>query len=212
MRLLHVDSSIRHEGSISRELAAIFEQSWLEAHPEGTVTHRDLAAEPLPHLTVAEFEAAMTPADQRTAEHGEALRLQRRLLGEVLDADAYLISTPIYNWNVPSSLKAWVDRLMTDRSLSEKLAGRPGVIVMAKGGAYGPGTPKEGWDYAEPWLRRVFGEQIGLDLKVVTAELTLADVNPALSHLKDMARESLASARTAAARHGGELGRRLAAV
>lgn len=212
MRLLHVDTSIRHEGSVSRELAAIFEQSWLEAHPEGTVSHRDLATDPLPHLTAAEFEAAMTPDDRRTTEQSETLRLQRRLLAEVLEADAYLISTPIYNWNVPSSLKAWVDRLMTDRSLPERLAGRPGVIVMAKGGAYGPGTPKEGWDYAEPWLRRVFGEQLRLELEVVTAELTLADVNPALSHLKDMARESLASARAAAARQGGELGRRLAAV
>jgi FMN-dependent NADH-azoreductase len=212
MKLFHVDASIRHEGSISRELAAIFREQWLEAHPEGTVTHRDLAADPLPHLTGPEFEAAMTPPDRRTDEQREKLALQRRIVDEVLDADAYLIATPIYNWSAPSSLKAWVDRLMMDRALPEKLAGRPAVIVMAKGGAYGPGTPKEGWDFAEPWLRRVFGEQIGLDLEVVAAELTLADVNPAMSHLKDVARESLATARKAAARHGGELGRKLAAA
>jgi len=82
------------------------------------------------------------------------------------EADAYLFASPIYNWGVPSQLKAWFDHVMLDRSLSgatPALAGRPGVLVMAKDGAYGPGTPRQGCDYAEPWLRRMFVDVMGLD-------------------------------------------------
>lgn len=205
MHLFHLDASIRHEGSVSRELAATFRRAWQQVHPNGTVTYRDLAADPLPPVTDVGFRATLVDPSERSPEQQAALALTQQLAGELAAADAFLIATPLYNWNVPSSLKAWVDHVMFERSLRERLAGRPAVIVMAKGGAYGPGTPREGWDYAEPWLRRVFGEVLGLDLEVVSAELTLAGVNPALSHLQDLAKASLADAHASASAHGERL-------
>jgi FMN-dependent NADH-azoreductase len=211
MHLFHLEASIRHEGSVSRELAATFRQTWQRAHPDGTVTYRDLATDPVPYVTWAEVGAAMTDSSTRGPEQLALLELRQRLVNELIAADAYLIATPLYNWSIPAALKAWVDHLLLDRVLPEQLAGRPAVIVMAKGGAYGPGTPKEGWDYAEPWLRRVFGEVLGLDLDVVTAELTLAGVNPAMHHLQDLAKVSLTEAHVAAEKHAEALaGRRVA--
>jgi FMN-dependent NADH-azoreductase len=131
-----------------------------------------------------------------------------------VEADVYLFATPMYNWNVPSQLKACFDHVMLDRSLSgatPALAGRPAALVMAKGGAYGPATPREGWDYAEPWLRRMLADVMGLDLEVIVAELTLAGVSPALNHLQGVANASLASARAAVVGHAELLARQVAA-
>jgi len=209
MNLFHIDSSLRQEGAVSRQLGQTLREAWQAGHPQGTVTYRDLGVRPVPHLSHEEFLAAMVPDAERTPAQRAALALSGELASELKQADAFLFASPIYNWGVPSTLKAWVDHVMLDRSLSQGqvLAGRPAVLVMAKGGAYGPGTPKEGWDYAEPWLRRIFADVMGLDLQVVAAELTLAGVNPAMAHLQEVADASLANALTGAA----QAGRRLAA-
>ena len=212
MNLFHLDSSIRAEGSVSRELSSIFRERWQAAHPEDTLTYRDLATEPPPHLTVSQYQAAFVPEDARTKEQRDALLYSQRLSSELRAADVLLISSPLYNWSVPSTLKAWVDHVNLDRGLAGEdpaLAGRPALLVMAKGGAYGPGTPREGWDYGEPWLRRILSEVWRLDLEVIVAELTLAGVNPALSHLQDVADASLARARESAAAHALQLASRL---
>ena len=204
MKLFHLDSSIREQGSVSREVAATFRSAWQEANQGGSVTYRDLVTSPVPHLSVSEFVGAQTPEKDRTAEQAAALRLSEELVGELRAADAYLISSPLYNWGIPSSLKAWVDHVMLDRGLAGEepaLAGRPAVLVMAKGGAYGPGTPREGWDYGEPYLRRVLADVMRLDLEVIVAELTLAGVVPALAHLQHLADSSLAEAHSEAERH-----------
>src|SRR5260221_10290366 len=87
-----------------------------------------------------------TDPASRTPEQQELVALPQRLAEEMTEADAYLIATPLYNWNIPAALKVWIDHLMLNWSLPDQLAGRPAVIVTAKGGAYGPGTPKHGWD------------------------------------------------------------------
>jgi FMN-dependent NADH-azoreductase len=186
MRLFHLDSSLRTDGSVSRDLAGCFQDAWLKGHPGADVTYRDLATDQVPHLAHATQMAALTPKDLRTADQNAAIALSEELARELLDADVYLFSSPIYNWGVPSQL-------------------------MAKGGAYGPGTPREGWDYAEPWLRRMLGEVMRLDLEVIAAELTLAGVNPALNHLQDVADASLAAARAAVVARAEGLGGRVAA-
>ena len=214
MRLFHLDSSLRTDGSVSRDLAGCFQDAWLKGHPGADVTYRDLATDQVPHLANATQMAALTPKDLRTADQNAAIALSEELARELLDADVYLFSSPIYNWGVPSQLKAWFDHVALDRSLfgeAPALAGRPAVLVMAKGGAYGPGTPREGWDYAEPWLRRMLGEVMRLDLEVIVAELTLAGVNPALNHLQDVADASLAAARAAVVARAEGLGGRVAA-
>lgn len=114
--------------------------------------------------------------------------------------DAYLFAVPLYNWTVPAGLHTWFDWVLTDGRLrvpgDEALAGRPAVVVHSRGGGYGEGTPREGWDHAEPWLPHGVS-LLGLEPRFITAELTLADVTPQMAALKPLAAESLAAARRA---------------
>lgn len=181
MTLLHVSASMRPEGSVSRDLADTFLRSWLENHPNETVIHRDLGADPLPHLDLVEFSAALVPAEDRTAEQAEAVARQGEVVAEFLAADAYLIATPLYNYSIPSTVKAWIDRLLLDQDVwrtAKPAAGRPATVLMAKGGGYGAGSPREGWDHAEPYLRRILVDVLGLDVTFISAEHTLAAAHP----------------------------------
>lgn len=181
MTLLHLSASMRAEGSVSRDLAGTFLRSWLADHPDDTVVHRDLGANPLPHLDLADFSAAMVPAADRTEEQHAAATLQNEIVGEFLAADAYLIATPLYNYSIPSTVKAWIDRLLLDQGIwrtARPAQGRPATVLTAKGGGYGPGSPREGWDHAEPYLRRILVDVLGLDATFISAEHTLAAAHP----------------------------------
>lgn len=197
--LLHIDSSIQGEHSVSRALTARAVAVWRSAHPDGTVTYRDLGADPLAHLDFAGLTAHQTPAEKRTPEQASAWELSRQLVGEVLDADTIVLGMPLYNHGAPSNLKVWVDRLVAlglsfnvdpDEGL---LAGRDLVVLASRGGGYGPGTPREGWDHAEKWLEHAL-HLTGLEPRFITAELTLANSVPKLAALKPLAAASLAAA------------------
>lgn len=183
-RLLHIDSSIRSDQSRSRALSAHYAEAWRAAHPEGSVTYRDLAADPVPHIDEAAFLANMIGDDERTPEQREARALAETLVGEVLAADDIVVGMPLYNFGPPSTLKAWFDRLvvpgLTLGASGGLLGGRTLTFTAARGGGYGPGSPREGWDHREPWLLHAF-EQLGLpDVRFIHAELTLARESPAM--------------------------------
>ena len=134
--------------------------------------------------------------------------------GDIKNADAALIAAPLYNFGVPHHLKAWIDLLITDPRFapgSTPLAGRPVTLVVARGGGYGAGTPREGWDHATPYLVRILADVWGADVTVVAAELTLADVTPAMEGLRPAAAESKARAHELAEETGKALGSRAAA-
>jgi FMN-dependent NADH-azoreductase len=201
--LFRLDGSIQ-TNSVSRAVADSFEKAWLAAHPNGEVTRRDVGANPLPYLNEADMMAAMQPGATTTT-----------IGDEVLAADAYLLAVPLYNWSIPAAVKTWLDHVLLSPGIRQEtapLGDRPAVLIASRGGAYGPGTPKEGWDYAEPYLLRVFGEVLGLDVTVVRPELTLANVNPAMFHLQDAAAESLRQAHAAAVDLGSTLATRLSAA
>jgi FMN-dependent NADH-azoreductase len=197
--LLHIDSSIQGERSISRSLSARAAALWRGANPEGTITYRDLAREPLPHLDQAGALARRVPPDQHTPEQAASWSLSVQLVGEVLAADTVLLGLPLYNFGAPSTVKAWVDHLVAPGLSVEPatggglLGGRELIVLAARGGGYGAGTPREGWDHAEPWLPHALS-LTGLHPRFITAELTLADVNPQLAELRPLAAESLAAA------------------
>jgi len=198
--LLHIDSSIQGDRSISRRLTARAAGNWRAAHPDGTVTYRDLAEEPVPHFDNATGLARMVPPDQHTPAQAASYALTAGLIEEVKRADVILLGLPVYNFGAPSSVKAWVDHLVAaGLSLDPEthvgwLGGRDLIVLAARGGGYGPGTPREGWDHAEAWLPHGLS-YTGLEPKVfITAELTLADSNPAMADLRGLAAESLASA------------------
>jgi FMN-dependent NADH-azoreductase len=205
MSLFRLDASIRSEGSVSREVADTVEQSWRAEHPDAPVRRRDLGLAPLPATAWRDaVTGSRTPAGQRSPEQTAAVALAGSLVDELAAADAYLFAVPLYNFGVPQHLKAWWDVLVTDSRVSADrlLAGRPAVLVAVRGGGYGPGTPREGWDHGTPWLRRVLADVAGLDLEIIEAELTLADVNPAMADLRDLAADSRRAAHADAEQHG----------
>ncbi len=202
-RLLHVDSSALSVGSVSKEIADTFRKTWQEAHPGGEITHRDLGRNPVPALDEAGIHAAFIPAEQHTAEQSAAFARRTELVDEVFAADAYLFTVPMYNWGVPATFKAWLDQIiLAGRTLvfdgAPPLAGRPATIVLAYGGGYDPGTPRDGWDFVQPYLETVLGKALGLEVTVIKAQLTLAERNPAMADLIPASKQLRAAAHEAA--------------
>ncbi|MGW5715373.1 FMN-dependent NADH-azoreductase [Amycolatopsis sp. NPDC003865] len=197
--LLHIDSSIQGERSVSRALSARAAAAWRAAHPDGTVTYRDLGANPLPHIDAASGLAGMVPPEQHTPEQAAAWARTRELVDEIKAADTVLLGLPLYNFGPPSSVKAWVDHLIAPglsvdhETQTGLLGGREFIVLASRGGGYGEGTPREGWDHAEQWLPH--GVSLtGLEPRFITAELTLAHVNPAMAELIPLADASRATA------------------
>ena len=165
MKLLHIDSSILGEGSASRTVTREIVSRWREAVPGLEVQHLDLAAAPLPHL----HGGSLARADEVEAER------DARTLADFQAADVVVIGAPMYNFSLPTQLKAWIDRILvagkTFRYTAagpEGLAGGKRVIVaVSSGGVYAPNAPGE---HVETYLKFVFGF-IGItDLTVVRAE------------------------------------------
>ncbi len=183
--LLHIDSSVQGDQSVSRNLTRRAAEQWRAAHPGGTVTYRDLAADPLPHL------------DPRTSS-----TLSAALVDEIKVADTVLLGLPLYNYGPPSTVKAWVDHMLVD-GLSVDFATGQGmlgdtelVVIETRGGGYGPGTPREGWDHAQAWLSHAVS-LTGLQPRFVVVEFTLAETKPALAELKPLAAQSLTDGQAA---------------
>ena len=158
MTILHIDSSITGDASVSRQVSRAIVGSLAAANPAATVVRRDLAAEPLPHLTLDQF------AD-------------RSVLDEFLAADAVVIGAPMYNFTLPTQLKAWLDRIMIAGETfrygangPEGLAGGKRVIVaLARGGFYGADAPARAFEHLETYLRTAFGF-IGIAPEFVVAD------------------------------------------
>jgi FMN-dependent NADH-azoreductase len=197
--LLHIDSSIQGDQSVSRRLTARAASAWKAAHPDGTVAYRDLGSEPLPHLNAASGTAHMVPAEQHTPAQAESYALRAQVIEEVKAAETIILGLPLYNFGAPSTVKSWVDHLIVpglsyDPETGEGLlGGRDLIVLRSRGGGYGAGTPREGWDHAEQWLPHGL-TLTGLQPRYIIAELTLANVVPAMAELKPLAAESLAAA------------------
>ncbi|MGW4892972.1 FMN-dependent NADH-azoreductase [Kitasatospora sp. NPDC004240] len=215
--LLHLDSSTSTDDSVTRALTARFATAWRTRHGAAGHHHRDLAADPVPTpgaayarlgrragnkgpVPLADIAALAADPDERHEWH-----LTRPLIDQLLGADTVLLGVPMYNLTVPTTLKAWIDRVTfpgahTDPDTGESLLRRTRVVIAAaRGGGYGPGTPREGLDFQIPYLRAYFtGLGVRAErLHIVTAELTRADDVPALNALKPLADRSLADARAA---------------
>jgi FMN-dependent NADH-azoreductase len=210
MSLFRLDASIRVEGSHSRQLADIVEQEWRSACPGEPVVTRHIGTDPISATTWADaVTAAATPADQRSAQQHAAVAAAATATDQLISADALLFAVPLYNWGVSQHFKTWVDLVIADPRMAAgvepAIAGKPAVLVTVRGGSYAPGTPREGWDHATDWMRRILADVWRLDLKVVEAEFTLVGVSPALDRFKDLASELRVGAERAAREHGRSL-------
>ncbi|MFE6172729.1 FMN-dependent NADH-azoreductase [Streptomyces sp. NPDC056464] len=213
--LLHIDSSVLPgEASSSRSVAAAFRKAWEEQHPEGTVVHRDLAADPVPHITAAAWSAGYTALAERTAEQSAAFAARIELIEELERADAVLIGAPMHNFSIASTLKAWLDNvLLLGRTAGENPSaqGTPVIVVASRGGSYAPGTPREGFEFVRNYLQAVLRDTLRLDLDFIVPELTMAPRNPAMSELVPLYEASRRQAFEDAAVKAKELAERLAA-
>ena len=189
MSLFRLDASIKVDGSASKELADIVEEHWADAHPDGVVVRRHVGIDPLPsHAWAAALSASWTPEGDRTEQQREASALAAGLAEEVRAADAVLLAVPLYNFGVSQHFKTWVDLMLTANEPGARvLEGKPTVLTTVRGGAYGAGTPREGWDHSTGYLRRMLEDVWGADLTVVEREFTLVGVNPALDEFADLA-------------------------
>jgi FMN-dependent NADH-azoreductase len=159
MKLLHLDSSILGENSVSRSVSAAVVDQLKSAHPDLQATYHDLVAQPLPHLTL---EALADPA----------------YVDEFLAADVVVIGAGMYNFGLPTQLKAWIDRVaIAGKTFRYTAAGPQGlaggkrvIVALARGGHYGSGSPAEPMEHAETYLRGVFGFMGVTDVEFIIAE------------------------------------------
>ncbi|MFF8093013.1 FMN-dependent NADH-azoreductase [Streptomyces sp. NPDC016675] len=213
--LLHIDSSVfPAEASASRSVTAAFRRTWEEQHPEGTVIYRDLATDPVPHITADAWSAGYADPSERTARQTAAFAVRLELIEELERADAILIGAPMYNYTVPSTLKAWLDSvLLLGRTAGEapSAQGTPTVVVASRGGSYAPGTPREDFEFVQNYLEAVLRSTLGLDLDFIVPELTMAPRNPAMSELTPLFETSRERAHADAVTKAKELTERLTA-
>ena len=208
MTLFRLDASINPANSASRAIADIVESEWLAANPDDTVVRRDLGTEPLPaDAWTGALRASWTPEAARTQEQTAAIALAAGLAEELRAADAVLLAVPLYNFGIPQHVKTWIDVVMAGAKSADEalLAGKPAVLVVVRGGAYGAGTPREGWDHSTDYLRRIIADVWGADLTLVEREFTLVGVNPALDDFTELAGQFKDAAHTAAAQAGKAL-------
>lgn len=164
MHILHIDTSINGDNSASRRISAQIVSNLQAQHPAASVTYRDLAAVPLPHLTLDQFATADS----------------QDVLAQFQSADIVVIGTGMYNFTVPSQLKAWIDRILiagqtfryTDTGPKGLAGGKRVIIALARGGYYAEGTPTAFLEHAETYLRGVFAFIGVQDVEFVSADGT----------------------------------------
>lgn len=177
MNILHIDSSILGENSVSRILSASIVEREKTLHPGIAVTYRDLAADALPHLSPAHIAAwhGVAPDTALAAD----LALGGAIIDEVFAADIIVLGAPMYNFTVPTQLKAWIDRILIagktfkyteNGPVSLLPPGKKVILGLSRGGFYGAGTPTAAFEHQESYLQTALGF-IGLtDITVIRAE------------------------------------------
>jgi FMN-dependent NADH-azoreductase len=212
--IFRLDASIRKDGSITRAIANTLESALVAEFDDAAVTRREVGLAPLPSTAWADSAfAGYVPEDQWSGAQKQARVLASELADELVPADAFIFAIPLYNFGVSQHAKMWLDILLTDPRFapgaSKLLAGRLAFLITAKGGGYGVGTPRHGWDHSTGWLMRILADVLALKVELIESELTLADVTPAMAGLRDLAAQNLRSAHGAASDHGKRLASQL---
>ncbi|KAB1072756.1 FMN-dependent NADH-azoreductase [Methylobacterium planeticum] len=177
MQLLHVDGSILGAHSVSRTVSAAIVDRLRSESPGLAVTHRDLAATPLPHLSGATL-AARQPNAGNTPDVLADVALGDAVLEEFLAADIVVIGAPLYNFTISSQLKAWIDRILVagrtfrygEGGAEGLVGGKRVILAIARGGFYGPGTPYAAAEHAETYLRAVLAFMGIANPEIIVAE------------------------------------------
>ena len=178
MKLLHIDSSILSDNSVSRQLSQAIVDQWRQSYSDLEITYRDLAVEAPNHLSAEILGAGFIDPHQHTPLQRDETAFSATLLEEFLAADVVVLGAPMYNFSIPSQLKAWLDRVLvrgrtfqyTENGPVGLAGGKKVVIVSSRGGIYGEGSPARGMDHQESYLKTVLGFMGISDVSVIRAE------------------------------------------
>ena len=167
-KILVINASARKGRSFSRTLTGTFAEKWEQKNPEDSVVHREVGQENIPHVSEAWIAGAYTPAHLRTAESEAALSVSDTLVGELKDADIIVLGTPMYNWSIPSSLKAYIDQVLRVNETVLIEPGKPdpytgllnnkkAFLLLVRGNTgYEPGGYNEHMNFQTNYLKTVF--------------------------------------------------------
>jgi FMN-dependent NADH-azoreductase len=177
MNILHIDSSILGGYSASRQLSAAAVARLTAGRDDIHVTYRDVAADPIPHLSGGYLAALQGAEADRTPAVQADIALGAAVLDEFLAADIVVIGAGLYNFGMPSQLKAWIDRVLVAGKTFSYVDGKPVglvpgkriILTIARGGVYGGGSPIAAFEHTETHLKTTFGF-IGLDAEAIIAE------------------------------------------
>ena len=199
--LLLITSSLFGDQSKSAQIANEFVDAWRRAHPDTVIARRELTPASMPHLSFDALSALMTPAERRTAEQAESVAFGDRLIEELEAADTIVLAVPMYNFSIPSTLKAWIDHVArAGRTFRYTAAGPEGLlkgkkvfVVTGRGGFYVDNSSAKMLDFQEPYLRGVLGflglgdvnfiHVEGLKISAETAEQGIARARDAIAAL-----------------------------
>lgn len=196
--LLYISASPQGARSVSRSLANEFLANYALINPDVDIIERDLITDPVPHLDGETLGASWSPAESHTPTMSSKFKARMDLINEFKGAKEILVSTPMWNWSVPSVLKAYIDHLVypgvlgggkPEESISAKV-----TVVASQGGSYAPGTPKEGWDHLSGYLSKVFTQLGSKDVEVILSELNYAGMVPGMESLLEKKQASFARA------------------
>src|SRR5580658_75048 len=177
-KLLLVTSSLFANQSKSGEIAREFVEAWRRAHPGTTVVERALTAATMPHLSLDALGALMTPPEQRSVEQTASVGFGDGLIEELEAADTIVLAVPMYNFSVPSTLKAWIDHVAragrtfryTATGPEGLLKGKKVYVVTGRGGVYTGDSPAKVFDFQDPYLRGILGFLGGDDVTFIHVE------------------------------------------
>ena len=185
LTILHIDSSPLGDKSFSRKLTAKLLAGLKAKHPDSKIITRDFGTTPLPHLNAQVIGAFFTPPEKRDGTLAEAIKLSDQAVDEVLAADIIVVGAPMWNFGIPSALKAWIDHIVrAGRTFNYTATGPVGllpatkkvIVVSARGGIYSDG-PFKSFDHQETYLQAVFGFLGLTDVSFIRAEgVALGDV------------------------------------
>lgn len=196
--LLHIDVSPMGDHSVSRKVAKEYLAAFKATNTDVAIITRDLAHNPIPHLDGEAIMTGYIPADQQTPSQVAKWALRMELIEEVKGAKEIVVSLPMWNWQIPSVLKAWIDQIIIpgvlDASSPAATVNARVTVVVAQGGSYAEGAPRHGWDYLTGYLKQVFGSMGVKDIEVVLAEFTLAGVAPGMEAFVENKAASIAAA------------------
>jgi len=196
--ILVITASPRGERSVSRTLTTGFAGQLAKHHPQDTILLRDIGHHPVPHVTEPWVVGAFAPAEAQTAESKAAIAVSDQLVEEFLSADRYIFGVPMYNLNIPSTFKAYIDQIVRagktfavgPNGYEGLVKGKKALFITSSGGSYLSGSPYAAYNFQEPYLRAIFGFIGVTEVQFVVAD-SLNQGEDAAKHSREKAENAL---------------------